>query len=113
MGIGPHEVTMRYNRHFENHFGSCVLLAKTHDPYRDRDVQLRLIPGEFDVVGVTDGTDAWVAPVSGDPFSLGISRIIESVRAGTFKAAVKPSTTRHALPKAVVEQVKGLVLRRR
>jgi hypothetical protein len=72
----------RYNHHFANHFSSCVLLACARDPHRDRDVQLRLLPGEFDVVGVTDGVDSWVAPVAGDPFSVNIQRILADIREG-------------------------------
>lgn len=103
---------MRYNHHFQNHFGSCVLLAKAHDPYRNRNVELRLLPGEFDVVGVTDGTDCWIAPVVNDPFSVGIGRIIDTIRqTGQLPNIAKAS--RRALPTAVVAQVKGLVLRRR
>lgn len=72
----------RFNHYFNTHFSSCVLLAHAHDPYRQRDVQLRLLPGEFDVVGVTDGTDAWVAPVVGDSFRVNIKRILDDIRAG-------------------------------
>lgn len=80
----------RYNHHFQNHFSSCRLLAKAHDPYRQRNVELRMLPGEFDVVGVTDGTDAWVAPVAGDPFRVNIARLIEDVRNGRKPEIRKP-----------------------
>lgn len=53
----------RYNRYMSNHFSECRLLAHAHDNARDRAVQIHLIPGEFAVVGITDGTDAWIAPV--------------------------------------------------
>ncbi len=68
----------RWNHHFENHFGSCVLL----DNCRDRAVKLYALPGEFDLVGVTDGTDAWVAPVIADPFSVKVARLLGDLRAG-------------------------------
>ena len=83
----------RYNHHFQNHFSSCPLLAKAHDPYRNRDVELRMLPGEFDVVGVTDGTDAWVAPVAGDPFRVGVARLIDDVRHGRKPMPHKPRRT--------------------
>lgn len=54
---------MKYNRYFANHFRDCRLLVTGHDPHRQRQVEVRLIPGEWDVVGVSDGIDAWVAPV--------------------------------------------------
>lgn len=72
----------RYNDLFRSHFAGCVLLAKAHDPYRQRNVELRMVPGQFDVVGVSDGTDAWIAPVAGDPFRVNIARLIEDARAG-------------------------------
>lgn len=75
-------IVSRFNGHFANHFSSCLLLARAHDPYRQREVQLRLLPGEFDYVGITDGTDAWIAPVAGDPFSVGIKRILDELRQG-------------------------------
>ena len=80
----------RYNHHFANHFSGCLLLAHAHDPYRNRDVQLRQLPGEFDVVGVTDGTDAWIAPVAGDPFSVSVKRILEDLRAGKMPNPRQP-----------------------
>lgn len=73
---------MKYNHHFSNHFGSCRLLAKTHDPHRNRDVEIRMLPGEFEYIGVTDGCDSWIAPVAGDPFSVNIKRLLEDVAAG-------------------------------
>lgn len=54
---------MKYNRYFANHFRDCRLLHTGYDPHRQRQVEIRLIPGEWDVVGITDGIDSWVAPV--------------------------------------------------
>lgn len=51
-----------FNQYFANHFGSCRLLAYARDPHRERDVKLYVIPGHWDCVGVTDGTDCWIAP---------------------------------------------------
>lgn len=73
---------MNYKHYINGHFGGCVLLAKARDVYRDRDVQVFAIPGEFDHVGVTDGTDAWIAPVIADPFSCNIQRVLEEFRNG-------------------------------
>lgn len=75
---------MRYNHHFANHFGSCRLLYEGRDPHRNRDIQIRLIPGEFDVVGVTDGVDAWVAPTATAPSEMfdKVRRIIADIRDG-------------------------------
>ena len=54
---------MKYNVYFANHFRDCRLLVRGYDPHRQRQVEVRLIPGEWDVVGISDGVDAWVAPV--------------------------------------------------
>lgn len=80
----------RYNHHFQNHFSSCVLLARAFDPHRNRNVELRMLPGQFDVVGVTDGTDAWIAPVVSDPFRVNIARLIEDARNGKKPEIRKP-----------------------
>lgn len=75
---------MRYNHHFANHFGACRLLLEYRDEHRGRDVQIRLLPGEFDVVGVTDGVDCWVAPTSTAPSERfdKVRRIIADIRDG-------------------------------
>jgi hypothetical protein len=76
--------------YIENHFSSCKHIASSHDHCRNRDVKIFLVPGEFTHVGVSDGTDAWIAPVAADPFSVNIRTVISSVIDGTFKApAVK------------------------
>jgi hypothetical protein len=67
----------RYNNHMNTGWQSCVLLTKAFDPHRGREVELRAIPGEFALVGVWDGVDAWVAPVVNDPFSVNISRLLD------------------------------------
>lgn len=88
---------MRYNHHFANHFGSCRLLYEGRDPHRGRDVQVRLIPGEFDVVGVTDGVDAWVASTATAPSEMfdKVRRIIADIRDGKAPSAlVEPRTRR-------------------
>lgn len=53
---------MRFNHYMANHFSSCTLIARARDLHRNRDVTLHAIPGEWEVVGVSDGVDAWVAP---------------------------------------------------
>lgn len=71
---------MRYNHHIQAHFGACVLLAKAHDPHRARDVRVHALPGEFDVVGISDGTDAWVAPAVCRPFGVDTVRLLAQLR---------------------------------
>lgn len=60
----------RFNEYMDNHFrnGNCRLIARAHDKCRNRRVELFAIPGYWDVVGVTDGVDAWVAPCSAGLF---------------------------------------------
>lgn len=73
--------------YMNNHFGSCTVLAHARDHCRERDVKICLIPGEADAVGITDGTDAWIAPVSADCFSVNVQRLMEDLRAGRFVRA--------------------------
>jgi hypothetical protein len=58
--------TSYLNSHFKS--GGCRLIARAHDKCRDRRVTLHAIPGFWDCVGVSDGTDAWVAPASAGLF---------------------------------------------
>jgi hypothetical protein len=67
---------MAYNNYFASNFARCRLLATARDPHRDRAVQLFQIPGEPEFVGVFDGVDKWISPISIDPFSAGVARII-------------------------------------
>lgn len=72
----------RFNRFMESHFAGCRLLANTTDNCRGRQVRVYALPGEFAVVGVCDGVDAWLAPVVADPFSVNVSRLLDRLRAG-------------------------------
>ena len=71
-----------YKYHIGNKFGACRHIANAHDPHRDREVKLYHIPGNFEYVGMCDGTDAFVCPVNIDPFSAGIARLFADIRAG-------------------------------
>lgn len=65
-----------------SHFSTCRLLAEAYDPYRKREVKLYALPGEFSYVGVSDSTDAWVAPASASIFSVDVVRLLDKIRAG-------------------------------
>lgn len=54
------------NTHFQG--SGCRLIARAFDECRQRRVTLHAIPGYYDCVGVSDGTDAWIAPASAGLF---------------------------------------------
>jgi hypothetical protein len=60
----------RFNEYMSSNFrsGGCRLIARARDNCRNRDVTIHAMPGYWDVVGVTDGVDAWVAPASAGLF---------------------------------------------
>lgn len=60
----------RFNEFMNSHFqySGCRLIANAYDTCRNRKVKIYAMPGYFDVVGVTDGTDSWVAPASAGLF---------------------------------------------
>lgn len=72
----------KFNTYFNNDFSGCRLLAKAYDHCRDRNVNIYLVPGFDDCVGVSDGTDKWIAPVIADPFSVNVAQIIADIRDG-------------------------------
>lgn len=80
----------RYNNYFANGFRACRLLAYARDNHRNRDVRIYAMPGEFSVVGVTDDTDCWIAPVSADPFSVNITRLMKDLGEGKPLPPPKP-----------------------
>lgn len=71
-----------FNEMMQTHFRACVLLAESSDPHRGRAVKLYEIPGRDDVVGVSDGVDAWVAAVATNPFSCDVARALQRLRSG-------------------------------
>lgn len=73
---------MSYKHHINQHFSSCRHLANAHDPYRNRDVKLYALPGEFSHVGVTDGVDAWIAPAAPSLFSVDVLALLNRLRLG-------------------------------
>ena len=71
-----------FNHYFANHFSSCRLLAKAYDHCRLRDVKIYQVPGHIEFVGVTDGTDCWIAPVSAELFTLNILQLMRDLSDG-------------------------------
>lgn len=71
-----------YRYHLNNKFSACKLIGQGIDPHRERHVKLFHMPGDFTHVGIFDGTDAFIAPVNIDPFSVGIMRVFDDIRAG-------------------------------
>ena len=101
----------RFNEYFKNHWEGCRLLAEARDNHRNRDVRIYMVPGEFDIVGVSDGTDAWVAPVAIDPFSVSVKRILEDIRAGKDPRAVIAPKRRRIAQEATVAVMEDLAAR--
>lgn len=61
---------MKFNAFMNSHFrtAGCRLIARARDECRNRDVSIYAMPGYWDVVGVSDGIDAWVCPVAAGAF---------------------------------------------
>lgn len=91
---------MRWNHHLNNHFGSCRLLGKGYDPYRKRDIEVRALPGEFELVGITDGTDSFVTGVN-TPFLAPYKRLLDEIRQGNNPQVI---TTRGRRERASLEE---------
>jgi hypothetical protein len=81
-------------------FEGCRHIASTHDPYRKRDVKVFAMPGDFELVGISDGTDSWIAPVSANPFvsqGIDVKKLLSQLREGTLVAPADSSRTRHRI----------------
>lgn len=79
---------MSYKHLINTHFSSCRLLATARDHCRQRDVKIFALPGEFDHVGVTDATDAWIAPAAPSIFSVDVMDLLRRIRLGEDVRAV-------------------------
>ena len=75
-------MTRYFNHHLVNHFRTCPVIAKSHDPHRGRNVTLHAIPDEFELVGICDGVDAWVAPATTAPFHVDCVRLLKILYSG-------------------------------
>lgn len=78
---------MKYNHLFMSKFEGCVHLASYHDPHRQRDVKVFMVPGDHEHVGIYDGVDTWIAPVNTTVAGVDLIAILASVRDGTFSGA--------------------------
>lgn len=83
----------RFNNYMNSHFAACTLLAEARDNCRNRDVRVYAVPGYTDCVGVTDGTDSWIAPVSASIFSVNIERQMQDMNAGCLKVVRRAQAT--------------------
>lgn len=99
----------RFNSYLSQRFEGCRCIAHARDPHRERDVKIYAVPGEFDLVGVSDGTDVWIAPVIADPFSVSIKRIMEIMKAGGQPPPIHRQRHRVVVPTEVTPQKKERV----
>ncbi len=97
----------RFNRYFANDFSGCRLIAYGYDVYREREVRVYLMPGDYENVGMTDGTDKWIAPTVADPFGnkgLNIARLVKDISEGKEVAPpVRPSLIKSRGRRAIIE----------
>ena len=72
---------MKYNKYFANHFASCVLLAHTRDLSRNRPVKIYMLPDfEENIVGITDGVDAWISTADDSVMGVNARRLLLAAR---------------------------------
>jgi hypothetical protein len=106
---------MRYNHYFKSGFGGCRLLYDGHDPHRNREVRVYALPGEFSVVGVTDGVDTWIASSATAPSEMfdRVRKALTALQEGTPVPSPTATVPRRALnlpPQDVVPPRRRLVL---
>lgn len=72
-------MSKNYANEMTSRFVGCRRIAMARDETKNRDVRLYALPESFDVVGVNDGIDCWIAPTSGDPFGAGVKQALEAI----------------------------------
>lgn len=100
-----------YKTYINSHFSACRLIAYARDNCRDRDVRLYLLPGHDDVVGVSDGVDAWIAPAVADIMSVNVRRLVDDIRAG--RPVPKPEPPSALKRRRLLEAEEQVVVLRR
>lgn len=88
---------MKYNHLFNTKFAGCLHLAGYHDPHRNRDAKIYMIPGDHAHVGICDGVDTWIAPVNTSIAGVDLAAVLESVRSGTFTGPSAARTSRRMI----------------
>lgn len=89
----------RFNAYMNNHFAGCKLLAESWDDSRKRDVRMYVVPGFVDCIGITDGTDSWISPVSASCFSVNIERQMRDLFAGDGSFSVIRRQGSNSMPR--------------
>lgn len=101
--------TNRFNHYMNTHFSGCVLLMQMLDAGRGRTMSFYQIPGEWDLAGITDGTDSFVVPTTtADPTSAKLKKILEDLRNGK-QPEITPLLRRRAVaaPEAAAQASNG------
>lgn len=76
-------MSTRFNEHMRSHFRDCRLIHEGFDPNRQREARYFALPGEFDLIGYSDGTDSFMIPAKNNPFlATQIHRALASILAG-------------------------------
>jgi hypothetical protein len=70
-----------WKNYLNSHFSGCRKVAEGFDPHRQREIKVYAIPGEFDCVGQSDGTDAFIVPLS-TPFMSNVAKAMKALLAG-------------------------------
>lgn len=73
-----------FKLYMNSNYAGCRLVATGYDPHRKRDVRMYQIPGEPEALGVSDGTDRWIAPLS-SPF---LKPVLDAIRQSVSGEAV-------------------------
>lgn len=89
----------RFNHFMQTQFAGCVVLAVGRDECRGRDVRVVALPGEFQLVGLCDGTDAWIAGINamGSPLIAQAAARLPLLANGTLHLTPTPGARKRLL----------------
>lgn len=96
---------MNFKSYLNSHFSGCRLLAETYDTHRSRNVKVFMLPGEFQVVGVSDGVDAWVAPTIINPFSCDVVGLLKRIASGETVEVVRNTPTGRPVTQPALQEL--------
>lgn len=75
-----------FNQYLNCHFRNCHEIAGTYSESYKRVVRIFYIPGYYDVVGISDGVDSWIANATASVCGINVRRILDSI----FKTNIIP-----------------------
>ena len=94
----------RFNNLMSSHFNGCPFLCSAPDLGRNRTMRFYALPDEQSLVGMSDGTDAFIVPVVCRSWSFDIRTALKDIVEGRKPQLPEEAPVRRKLLAAAIEE---------